>query len=59
MTATQIQEVSPEEKCAVVVGGSRGIGRAVCVALAPSLSTVAIIYRGNVEAAETTARMVA
>ena len=59
MTATQIQEVSPEEKCAVVVGGSRGIGRAVCAALAPSLSTVAIIYRGNVEAAETTARMVA
>ncbi len=50
---------SAARRCAVVVGGSRGIGRAICAALAPTISTIAIIYRGNLEAAETTARMVA
>jgi 3-oxoacyl-[acyl-carrier protein] reductase len=45
-------------RCAVVVGGSRGIGRAVCKALAELVPNVAIIYRENVEAAESTARMV-
>lgn len=59
MTAGQNATPSSQRKCAVVVGGSRGIGRAVCAALAPSVSTVAIVYRGNLEAAETTARMVA
>ncbi len=54
-----LNAVSPEKQCAVVVGGSRGIGRAVCLALAAPATTIAIIYRGNVEAAETTARMVA
>ena len=51
--------LSPQRKCAVVVGGSRGIGRAVCTALASSVSTIAIVYRGNREAADATARMVA
>jgi NAD(P)-dependent dehydrogenase (short-subunit alcohol dehydrogenase family) len=45
-------------RCAVVVGGSRGIGRAVCTALAELVSNVAVIYRDNVEAAEGTARMI-
>lgn len=42
-----------------MVGGSRGIGRAVCVALARTASTVAIVYRGNADAAEATACKVA
>jgi len=47
------------EGCAVVVGGSRGIGRAVCDALAREHATIAILYRGNEEAAAVTGRMVA
>ncbi len=45
-------------KNAVVIGGSRGIGRAVCAALAPACSTVAIVYRGNLDAANASAKMV-
>lgn len=39
---------------AIVTGGSRGIGRAVCVALARAGYRVAINYRGNEQAARET-----
>lgn len=45
-------------KYALVTGGSRGIGRAVCVKLAELGYSVLINYKGNVEAAEETARLV-
>lgn len=40
--------------CALVTGGSRGIGRAVCVALANEGCDVIINYAGNAEEAEKT-----
>lgn len=42
-------------KVAMVTGGSRGIGRAVSIALADAGADVAIIYAGNRDAAEETA----
>ena len=41
-------------KTAIVTGGSRGIGRAVAIALAEAGASVAIIYAGNTTAAEET-----
>ena len=41
-------------KTAIVTGGSRGIGRAVAIALAEAGASVAIIYAGNTKAAEET-----
>ena len=45
-------------KTAIVTGGSRGIGRAVVLALAEAGASVAIIYAGNTKAAEETKQAV-
>ena len=42
-------------KTAVVTGGSRGIGRAICLELARQGANVAVNYAGNAQAAEETA----
>jgi 3-oxoacyl-[acyl-carrier protein] reductase len=39
-------------KCAIVTGGSRGIGRAIALLLAAEGADVTFFYRGNVAAAE-------
>lgn len=39
-------------KTAIVTGGSRGIGAAIVEKLAANGADVAVIYAGNVEAAE-------
>ncbi|WP_341835065.1 3-oxoacyl-ACP reductase FabG [Chitinophaga pollutisoli] len=41
-------------KCALITGGSRGIGRAVCVRLAEQGYHILINYKGNTAAAEET-----
>jgi len=41
-------------KAAVVTGGSRGIGRAICLKLAEEGASVAFLYAGNTENAEKT-----
>lgn len=43
-----------QEKVAVVTGGSRGIGRAICLKLAEEGASVAFLFAGNVESAEKT-----
>lgn len=46
------------DKTAVVTGGSRGIGRAIAVALAAEGAKVAVIYAGNAAAAEETLSLI-
>lgn len=47
-----------EGKTAIVTGGSRGIGRAVCLELAQGGANVVLCYAGNEAAARETARAV-
>jgi 3-oxoacyl-[acyl-carrier protein] reductase len=47
-----------KERVVVVTGGSRGIGRAICVALSAPGTRVCFNYSSNLEAAETTARAI-
>ena len=47
--------MSMNERAALVTGGSRGIGRAVCLALAAQGVRVAVNYTGNAQAAQETA----
>ena len=47
-----------EGKTALVTGGSRGIGRAVCLELAKGGANVALCYAGNEAAARETVRAV-
>ncbi len=46
------------DKVAVVTGGSRGIGRAICVELARLGAKVVVNYAGNEAAAQETARLI-
>jgi 3-oxoacyl-[acyl-carrier protein] reductase len=41
-----------KDQTAIVTGGSRGIGRAVCLALAAEGARVAVVFRGHQEAAD-------
>jgi len=50
--------MATKKKVALVTGGSRGIGRAICVELAKVGYLVVINYQRNLEAAETTQRMI-
>ena len=49
--------VSFENQTAVVTGGSRGIGRAICLELASRGANIVLCYAGNEQAAEETAQL--
>ncbi len=52
-----MEETVAQPRVAVVTGGSRGIGRAVCVALAAQGYHICVNYAGNQTAAEETASL--
>ena len=43
-----------KDQIAVVTGGSRGIGRAICLELAKQGANIAVVYGGNTQAAQET-----
>ena len=49
--------MSETKRAAIVTGGSRGIGRAVCLALAEQGVNVVVNYAGSAAAAEETAAL--
>lgn len=49
------EQATQQRRCALVTGGSRGIGRAICEELAQAGFDIAIVYAGNEEAARETA----
>lgn len=53
-----MEGLSLMDTCAVVTGGSRGIGRAVCLELARLGARVVFTYAGNAEAAQKTVEMI-
>ena len=53
-----MEGLSLADMCAVVTGGSRGIGRAVCLELARLGARVVFTYAGNAEAAQKTLEMI-
>ena len=59
MAGRTVQELSNlSGKVALVTGGSRGIGRAICIALAHRGATVIVNYKGREDAARETADLV-
>jgi 3-oxoacyl-[acyl-carrier protein] reductase len=52
-------QLSLKDKVALVTGGSRGIGRAIAIALASCGATVVVNYKGNQAAAEQTVHAIA
>ena len=46
-----------EKRCALVTGGSRGIGRAICVKLASCGMDIVFNYQSGSEAAEETVKL--
>jgi 3-oxoacyl-[acyl-carrier protein] reductase len=52
-------QLSLKDKVALVTGGSRGIGRAIAIALAGCGATVVVNYKGNQAAAEETVHTIA
>ncbi len=48
----------PNQPVALVTGGSRGIGRGICLALAKEGFTILVNYNSNLDAAEETCRLI-
>ena len=51
--------MSMKGQTALVTGGSRGIGRAICLELAKNGASIAVNYAGNAQAAEAAGRIAA